>query len=819
MKVADFLCLHQGKGICMNQSQNIRIMIEEGATYPEHFHQEVELVYVLDGSIDLILTGEKYRLRKDDIILINSKKKHAWNSVNESLLCRVFMDYSIFTDMVGRKNINFWCNSQINNDRDHELLRELLHRLVRLYSAQNGNDSFELRSLEYELLDRLQNDFLLKGEASWSGSGDERIDQAVQYISENYDRVITLGEVSSMVFMSESSFSRLFKKIKGSNFIEYINSVRLQKATESLLYTNQSITDIAVECGFSNPSAFNKLFKKVYDCSPTQYKNKMQSDDLTGTRRKRNGKAEKKLEQLLRKDSDSVSYSSDRKENIIAVPEIEIGINNREGLFGINMGIGADLLQARLREHLKVEHDQIGFSYVRLDNIFHESMYIQLKRTTRHYVFDQVDNVLDYILELGMIPVIDLSKKAKKAYQDVGHNIFSQWDEDNIMLPELREWESLLKAFIKHILIRYDAKRVLNWRFEYSDRSYQEQIFKQDDNGEDRRYLQLWKSSYHIIKNALPDAVIGGDGFILDSDYDVFNMHLQFWQDNACMPDYFSVNAYPFAGYSAEKDVYATREIDLKPIPLKLDAFRKNLQFHGIDDRPITVNEWNTSMSERNYYNDSCAKAAHVLQQLIAFTGSGITGVYNHGSDSLSQYFDSTSPLIGALGLVTRDGIPKPAFFSFLFINKLYRTVLDKGPNYIVTTNDKGSYYIAVCNAKAFNHSYCLKKESEIEIDDLVNIFEDNDELTMTFKLNAADGENYRIKRHLLGEESGSLLREWEHMNRIEDLGIGDINYLINVCRPRYYCTYQKADENGLDIKVNLKPHEIMLLHIYKHYE
>ena len=89
----------------------------------------------------------------------------------------------------------------------------------------------------------------------------------------------------------------------------------------------------------------------------------------------------------------------------------------------------------------------------------------------------------------------------------------------------------------------------------------------------------------------------------------------------------------------------------------------------------------------------------------------------------------------------------------------------------------------------------------------------------MTFKLNAADGENYRIKRHLLGEESGSLLREWEHMNRIEDLGIGDINYLINVCRPRYYCTYQKADENGLDIKVNLKPHEIMLLHIYKHYE
>ena len=93
---------------------------------------------------------------------------------------------------------------------------------------------------------------------------DQTIQDVLTYIDEHYQEPLNLKMLSERAFMSESTFSRWFKKSTGKKFVDYVRSVRLEKARERLLSTGKSITKVAYECGFSNLSVFNKNFHEKF---------------------------------------------------------------------------------------------------------------------------------------------------------------------------------------------------------------------------------------------------------------------------------------------------------------------------------------------------------------------------------------------------------------------------------------------------------------------------------------------------------------------------------------------------------------------------
>lgn len=101
---------------------------------------------------------------------------------------------------------------------------------------------------------------------------DEMIEDAARYICENYSRQITLPMIAGQVNMSTTYFSRKFKKLTGFGFKEYLNNVRLKAASEQLLETKKTITEIALECGFNDSNYFGDIFKKMKGVSPNQYR-------------------------------------------------------------------------------------------------------------------------------------------------------------------------------------------------------------------------------------------------------------------------------------------------------------------------------------------------------------------------------------------------------------------------------------------------------------------------------------------------------------------------------------------------------------------
>ena len=92
------------------------------------------------------------------------------------------------------------------------------------------------------------------------------------YIYFNYDKEITLEDVSLKFNISKSYFSKRFKEVTGFGYKEYLISVRLREACEQLLNTDKSITQIAYECGFNDSNYFGDAFRKTKGVSPNKYR-------------------------------------------------------------------------------------------------------------------------------------------------------------------------------------------------------------------------------------------------------------------------------------------------------------------------------------------------------------------------------------------------------------------------------------------------------------------------------------------------------------------------------------------------------------------
>ncbi len=100
----------------------------------------------------------------------------------------------------------------------------------------------------------------------------QKIQQAVRFINDNYRTDICLEAVAAQACMSTAHFSRIFKKVMGLSYQEYLNSRRITKAKNLLRTSPQSITEIAVSLGFADPTGFGRIFKKLTDQTPTAYR-------------------------------------------------------------------------------------------------------------------------------------------------------------------------------------------------------------------------------------------------------------------------------------------------------------------------------------------------------------------------------------------------------------------------------------------------------------------------------------------------------------------------------------------------------------------
>ncbi|MDE8601910.1 AraC family transcriptional regulator [Marinomonas sp. RSW2] len=156
-------------------------------------------------------------------------------------------------------------------DLDHGYLQETFQKVRNASGLSRLILSLPLlqelaKSRSYRLLSTVQID--LKS----SETLQKKINTVVDYVSKNYSQDITLSGVASLICMSDSHFSRFFKKATGNRFIEFVNRVRISRACSLLIETDQQIATICFQVGFNNVANFNRRFHELKGVTPRDFR-------------------------------------------------------------------------------------------------------------------------------------------------------------------------------------------------------------------------------------------------------------------------------------------------------------------------------------------------------------------------------------------------------------------------------------------------------------------------------------------------------------------------------------------------------------------
>jgi two-component system response regulator YesN len=168
-----------------------------------------------------------------------------------SILSRSAVEGGVDVDVMLEKNLNFVNKvMHINNQQDLcAWISTALNEFIELvYSSQDARKVTQIRP-------------------------------AINYIDANYDKPITLADIAKVSYLSVSRLAHLFKEQMGITIIDYLTSVRIERAKQLLLGTEQSCTEICFQVGYNNQSYFSRTFKELVGMSPRQFRNRNQRRD------------------------------------------------------------------------------------------------------------------------------------------------------------------------------------------------------------------------------------------------------------------------------------------------------------------------------------------------------------------------------------------------------------------------------------------------------------------------------------------------------------------------------------------------------------
>ena len=252
---------------------------------PLHWHKEFEINFILDGSSDFICGDEKFTSHSGDIIIIPPNMLHAIYPHNQSrqrydtLVFSMDMLLASAEDRCSAECIYPMMNgsSEIINliTPQHPYYSELRMIAETFFSCAKGNTPQLDMLMKSELLRffwLLENNGDISRRENIRNIRIETIRPALEHINDHFSENITILSLAEKSHLSKSYFMNCFKSFVGIGAMEYVTQLRIKNACRLLEETDKTTAETAFECGFNNLSNFNRHFKEIVGCTPTEYR-------------------------------------------------------------------------------------------------------------------------------------------------------------------------------------------------------------------------------------------------------------------------------------------------------------------------------------------------------------------------------------------------------------------------------------------------------------------------------------------------------------------------------------------------------------------
>ncbi|HWQ79606.1 MAG TPA: AraC family transcriptional regulator [Anaerovoracaceae bacterium] len=254
--------------------------------YPIHFHDDIEVVYVLEGSVGMKNGYYYYTLNRGDIFILNDREIHSFYHTDQpNMVMMLQIDLSYFSKYYGNLKNSFFVTDMKDEDNENlEALRSILGRIMLDILDKGYGYEYKVIESTHNLLANLfanfryftMEDGKFVNEAKNIGNKvlAGRLNRITDYMYENYSRRLTLNEIAEREHLSIYYLSHVIKEATGLSFQELLSFIRVEESEKLLLGTNKKIGAISEESGFSAIRYYIKYFTKWFGMHPLEYRRK-----------------------------------------------------------------------------------------------------------------------------------------------------------------------------------------------------------------------------------------------------------------------------------------------------------------------------------------------------------------------------------------------------------------------------------------------------------------------------------------------------------------------------------------------------------------
>lgn len=750
----------------------------------------LQIYLVIRGNLQIHMNKRHYTLNTNDVLVINCHDMYSisGDETNIALVLKIPYEY-MRKECEDMLQYTIDCYSGGQDTPTFDEIRRLLIYMMMIYSHMNEGYRLNVRASLFQLLHYLLINFSAGQPEKLMvkmGKKDSHIASVLDYINENYKQSITLEDLAKREFMSVHYLSRLFKNQVGIGFLDYIGSKRLESAVTDLIYTEESILNIALQNGFANTKSFSAVFKKRYDDTPNQFRQRYQKKYAASTTSEYTSHSVEDLEGLGELVKYLKLYEEKNEGNVTA------GITNTSVLLKtgasrpeqekrvVKIGRWSEALNRDVQEELLLVQREIGFDYIHLKGIFGDGIF-QFDPKSNYSCYDYIQS-LRYFDTIGLSPFIQI-------------NLSDALEQ----LPTIEEVSEAVECFLLLLRRHFPHEIMDRWKFELKCKAGRNEDFS----------TEAYQKIFSAIKGVSKKIEVGfsvedmAEG-LLDSQNSLTYV-LEFCTSGNCVPDFITFTADP------------NREI--QTIGMQANSYGQLRDFHvksakrlkgvlekfGLQHMNLYLMSWNTISGQSLLEAGSYYRAALIAETVLGLSGH-IHGLAVWLSEKLSEQMGAGgSNVITLFHCMTAK---RAAYFVLEACQRLGTRLIYKDDNVMVTENESGEYVILILNPCYFNPLYAMDynftRLQAKHFNVALNGLEDGNYIFKTFKysMNFTFAINDKSSIHSLYD--------------VEVYRYGDadvIGYMQNIACPEF-ATYEKEIKglHTLEAELSLNAMELHIL-------
>ena len=343
----------------------------------------------------------------------------------------------------------------------------------------------------------------------------------------------------------------------------------------------------------------------------------------------------------------------------------------------IGAGRANEGLRGDWQEQLALVQKEIGFRYIRMHGLLHDDMGVYRERADGSpiYNWQYVDKLYDYLQRIGLKPFVEL---AFMPHDLASANKTVFWWRGNITPPKSYEkWGALVANLVRHLRDRYGDAEVKTWYFE---------VWNEPDiapfwSADLAEYFKLYKSAAEAVKSVSKEYRVGGPASAIPFKFE--EELLKYCVREHVPLDFISTHAYGVKeGFFDETGGRGTvLDGDRTAVRARMVHSRELIRNSPLPNLPLHFTEWSSAYTPTDYIHDQYHQAAFILDKIKGAQESVDSLSYWVFTDIFEENGPRMTPFHGGFGLLNYQGIRKPAYYAFQFLNQL-------GPEELVDGDD-----------------------------------------------------------------------------------------------------------------------------------